>query len=117
MSNKAKRIILIVAGVLAAVVILSLPAVFLPDNGVANAISTVPLFIVWLLYYLSVAVDAILWIVCVLNVFVGGYTQKGWIWLVVALIVATAFLFLFTWILTTTGFAPFSDEPFKPVWD
>lgn len=113
--KNTKRIILIVVAALAVVVLLCLPAVFCPENQIFMVIAWLPLLIVWLLYYVMVGLEALFWAVIVLNVFVGGYTRRGWGRIVSCLILGMAFLVLFRWILMSTDFVPFSDKSFKPV--
>ena len=113
--NNTTRITLIVATALAVVVLLSLPAVFWPENRMFMTIAWLPLLIAWLLYYVLIGLEALFWGATVMNVFVGGYTRSGWGRLVLCLILGLVFMLLFRWILMSTDFVPFSDRSFAPV--
>lgn len=113
--KETKQIILISMAALAGIVLLSLPAVFWPGSGFFRAVAWLPLTLEWLLYYAFVGLEALFWAVAVLNVFVGGYTSEGWGRLVLCLLIGMAFLLLFRWVLMRTGFVPFSDRTFTPL--
>jgi len=78
-------------------------------------IAWLPLLISWVLYYALVGLEVLFWLVAVLNIFVGGYTRGGWGRLFLCLILGLVFMLLFRWLLTSTGFVPFSDKVFTPV--
>ncbi|MBR3873666.1 MAG: hypothetical protein IKJ26_05770 [Clostridia bacterium] len=110
-----KKTIWIIAVVLLGVIALSIPSILWPDISILQAVAWPSLFVQWLLYYLLVGVEGLLWIVAVVNIFVGGYTRPGWARLVGLLIVGLVLLCIVRWVLITTGFVPFSDQPFVPV--
>lgn len=110
-----KKTVLISLTAIAVLALFTIPAMLWPEAAFARIISWPSLFIQWLLYYILLATEGLLWTVAVLNIFVGGYTSNAWGKLVVCLLVGLALLGLVRWVLMTTGFVPFSDKTFVPV--
>lgn len=113
--KKMKKVILIIAASLAGVVALSLPTIVWPDVGFFRVVAWLPLLLQWLLYYAFVGLEVLFWIVAVVNVFVGGYTSGGWGRLWLCLLIGLGFMMLFRWVLMSTGFIPFSEKTFTPL--
>lgn len=115
MNHTIKRAAIIVFLILAGLTLLTVPIFLWPEARIAQVISWPALFIEWLLYYILLGIEALLWIVAILNIFVGGYTRSGWGRLMVCLIIGLALFALVRWVLMTAGFVPFSDKSFVPV--
>ena len=115
MNRTIKKIIGITLIVIAGLALFTLPAFLWPKAGFSQVISWPALFIQWLLYYVLLGIEGLLWVVAVVNIFVGGYTRSGWGRLVVCLLIGLALFGLVRWVLMTTGFVPFSDKVFVPV--
>ena len=115
MNRTIKKIIGIALIVIVGLALFTLPAFLWPEARFAQVISWPALFIQWLLYYILLGIEGLLWVVAVVNIFVGGYTRSGWGRLVVCLLIGLALFGLVRWVLMTTGVVPFSDKVFVPV--
>ena len=114
-NKTVKKVVLIVLASFAGLFLLSLPAMLWPEAGFARVVSWPALLLDWLLYYGIFGIECLFWLVAVVNVFVGGYTNDMWGRLVLCLLAGLALLLLVRWPLVSTGFVPFSDKPFDPI--